>query len=264
MPTNILPSTLLIAAFVLIGNTAEAASRSATLTGPSLSIDTPCARHLTITPDTALNGQVAISATADHQEELDRLIFDSSDGKVAIRTVKAGCWRPLVSFSFSPTLELAIRVPAGMALAVDESGTGSYTIGAVGGALDLDLSGSATLDAETVTALKAALSGDGAVTIGQVAGKTSIDIPGHGTVKIGSAQIPALNVDLSGAGNVSITGGQVGTATLDASGFGNIRIGAEVGDATVDISGAGRVHFNKVSGALKKDISGAGTVTVGE
>jgi hypothetical protein len=264
MPRTTHLSALLIAALFPIVNAvaAEAASRTATVSGPSLLIDTPCARHVAITPDPDLHGQVTISATADHQEELDRLVFDQLDGNAALHTVKAGCWRPMLNFSFSPTLELVLRVPAGMALAIDESGAGSYSIGPVGGALDLDLSGAATVEAESVTALKADLSGNGSVAAGQVAGETSIDISGNGDVKIGRAQITALSVDLSGAGNVSLAEGQVGTATLEESGFGTMRIGAEVGDATVDISGAGTVRFNKVTGSLKKDITGAGTVTV--
>ena len=58
---------------------AHAATRGTTLTGTGFSIDSPCAHHVDIEPDPSLHGTVAITATAQHQEELDHLVFETKD-----------------------------------------------------------------------------------------------------------------------------------------------------------------------------------------
>jgi hypothetical protein len=247
----------------LIAPHAQAASREATLPGAALLIDSPCARHVDITPDAALHGQVAIAATAEHEEELARLVMEGG-AAVKLRTVREGCWRPLPFVHFQPTLTLLVRVPAGTALSIAESGAGAYAIGAVGGPMRLDLSGAATIEAQAAASLHADISGEGSVNIAKAEGKADIAISGAGRVSIGEAAMPTLDVNLSGAGSVSVASGHVGRATFDESGFGKVSVGGEVGDATVDISGAGSIHFAKVTGSLEKHVSGAGTVTVGE
>lgn len=260
-----LPKTCLAA--LLIGcalQAAHAAGREVLLPGASLSVDSPCARHVDIRADPALHGQVAVTASADHQEELDRLIVDTARERVRIHTVPQGCWRPALDFSFTPTLTLVVRVSAEAAIAIDESGAGDYDIGDIGGPLDLDLSGAAKVRAGRATDLTTDISGDASVIVTAAEGRGSIGISGHGSVVVNQARMPALHIDLSGAGSVSIGIGHVGHATLSESGFGTVRIGGDVDDAKVDISGAGSVHFAKVNGSLEKDVSGAGSVTVGE
>lgn len=241
---------------------AQAAASSTTLTGSSLSIATPCARQVDIHLDPALHDRVTIQAEAEHPEELDRLLLDSS-GSVRIHTRGPECWRPDPEGSFTPTLSLAIGVPAGFALSIDEAGAARYAIDAIGGALTLDLSGSVQLDDRHATSLHADLSGDDALRLGRVDGDASVNLSGHGTLKIDEAAIAALHVELGGNGSVEIAQGHVEHATLSTSGAGNMRFGATVGDADVALAGVGSVRFAAVTGTLRKTIDGIGTVTVG-
>ncbi len=74
---------------------ASAAERSAEVAGSSLVVDDPCARQVTIATDPALHGRVAVEATADHPEEIDRLSFDTQ-GAARVRPLRdrASCWTP--------------------------------------------------------------------------------------------------------------------------------------------------------------------------
>jgi hypothetical protein len=239
---------------------ARAATTQALLLGAGLSIDAPCARHVAITPDPALHGMSAISATADHQEEIDRLVMHSHD-KVEIRTRPDGCWQtPLHS---EPTLDIVIRVPAAYPLAIDESGAGDYTIGAVGGPLSLDLSGAAKIAAAASGQLNIDISGSGDVSIAEAQGPAAIDISGHGHIAISQATLPSLSANLSGAGAVAIKAGTVGKLSVESSGVGSVEIGATVGDAQLDISGLGSIRIARLTGSLQKEVSGLGTVSVG-
>ncbi len=257
----------LAALFALATHAACAANRDSTLAGSSFTIDSPCAHHVEIRPDAGLHGQAAISATADHQEELDRLLFETRPhaGKeeAIVRTVPAGCWRPEPFGQFDPTLVIVVRVPAGFPVSIDESGAGRYAVGDVGGPLSLDVSGAAHIAALHASTLDIDLSGAGAVTLARAEGAADIKVSGHGSVAIAQAAMPKLDIDLSGAGSVTIENGKVGSASVDESGFGQVSFGGEVGDAKVDISGAGSVHFGRLTGALEKDVSGAGSVSVG-
>lgn len=263
MPFRHALSTLLaILALPILSAPASALERAQTLTGDRLSIDSPCARHVDIQPDPALHDGIVVRASADHPEELAQLLFDTQDG-ARIHVRPTGCWRPDGSGSFVPTLTLSIRVPSRMPLAIDESGAAEYGIGAVGGPLRLDLSGSVTLVDAQVAALDAQLSGTANVSVARAQGEGHIDLSGSGNLTIDQADLSVLVASVSGTGQVTIAHGQVGPATLDISGTGAIRIDAVVDSATADVSGVGHVRLARVTGALRKDISGVGTVTVG-
>jgi hypothetical protein len=240
---------------------ASAASSGALLLGAGLSIDTPCARHVTIMPDPYLHGVTSIRATADHQEEIDRLVMESHDN-VEIGTRPEGCWHSVLHDG--PTLDISIHVPVSYPLDIDESGAGGYTIGAVGGPLSLDISGAADVSAASSGKLAIDISGAGSVAIAASQGPADIDISGHGRVTIAQAALPQLAADLSGAGVLDVTAGTIGKLTVDDSGAGAVRIGATVGDAALDISGLGSVHLAHVTGAVQKEVSGVGSVTVGD
>ena len=167
-------------AAVTIGS-ARAATLSATLTGAGLSIDSPCARSVDITPDSALQSQAVVVATADHQEEIDHLLLEST-AKARIHTHPGDCWRD-GAFS-QPTLTLSIRVPATYPLTVDESGFGRYTVGAIGGTLSVDLSGATEITDKWATFLQADISGSGNLHIGRADGPTSISLSGHGDITV--------------------------------------------------------------------------------
>ncbi len=223
----------------------QAAERSAEVAGLSLVVDDPCARQVTIATDPALHGRVAVEATADHPEEIDRLSFDTQ-GAARVRPLRdrASCWTPVPDRSFTPTLRLLLHVPEGFGVSIGEPGFGHYDVGAIG-PLTLDLSGA------------------GVVQVARVDGHASINLSGAGSVSIAQAAIDRLDAALSGAGGLTVSQGRIGQAHVEVSGAGKVQLDAPVGDATVELSGFGSVRFAAVSGRLSKEVSGAGSVTVG-
>ncbi|MGI4745216.1 MAG: GIN domain-containing protein [Janthinobacterium lividum] len=260
---HVLSTMLAILTMSTLSTHALAFERAQTLTGDRLSIDSPCARHVDIQPDAALHAEIVVHATADHSEELAQLLFDTQDG-ARIHAGSARCWRPDSSGSFTPTLTLTIRVPSRTPLSIDEAGAAEYAVGAVGGALRLDLSGSVTLVDAQVAALDAQISGFGRVAVARAQGEAHVDLSGAGSLAIDDADLPVLSASVSGAGHVTVAHGQVGRTTLDISGAGGIRIDAVVDSATAEVSGLGKIRLARVTGTLRKDISGIGTVTVGD
>ena len=260
-PRHLLPLVVLACATASLP--ALAASREATLEGSNLTIDSPCARHVDVRPDPQLHGQAVVSATADHPEELDRLVAETHDG-VRVHTVPAGCWQTRLFGGTEPTLTLSIRVPAGFPLAIDESGAGDYSVGDLGGSLRLDLSGAVRVIAADVSSLDLDLSGKSDVDIGQVHGAAKTELSGAGHLAIRRADVPDFSVSISGAANVSVAAGQIDHLRAEDSGFGSIRLDTTVGDADIDMSGVGSIRLAKVTGRVRKDVSGVGTVSIGQ
>ncbi len=229
----------------LIPAVGQAAERSVEVEGSSLLVEDPCARQVTIAADPALHGQVAVQATADHPEEIDRLSFDTQ-GAARVRPLhdQASCWTPAPDRPFTSTLRLLLRVPTGFGVSIKEPGFGHYEVGAIG-------------------PLALALSGAGVVQVARVEGRASIDLSGEGNVSIAQAAIDELNAVLSGAGGVTVSQGRIGRAQVTVSGAGTVGVGASVGDATAVLSGSGSVRFAAVAGRLDKKVSGDGTVMVG-
>ena len=255
------PATaLVILSACALGGTARAATHSETLAGDGLVIDSPCARSVRVMPDAGLHGQFLVEASADDQEEIDHLAFDSQ-GSARVRTRPGECWQRTPGAP--PTLVLSVRVPASSKLTIDEAGTGRYEVGVVGGPLSLDLSGAASITDEATAALQVNISGAGTVHVGRAEGPAHFDVSGHGQVTVAQAAMPSLSVDLSGAGHLGVAAGHVGNVSVQSSGAGSVDIGADADDASVDLSGFGSVHFGKVAGQLRKDVSGFGSVTVG-
>lgn len=222
----------------------QAAERSAEVAGSSLVLDDPCARQVTIATDPALHGRVAVEATADHPEEIDRLSFDTqAAARVRPLRDRASCWTPVPDRSFTPTLRLLLRVPEGFGVSISEPGFGRYEVGAIG-PLTLDLSGA------------------GVVQVARADGHASIDLSGAGRVSIAQAAIDRLDATLSGAGGVTVSRGRIGQARVKVSGTAEVQVGAPVGDATVELSELGSVRFAAVTGRLSREVSGAGSVVV--
>ncbi len=242
---------------------ALAAEKTTTLAGAGLAIVTPCAAQVVVQPDPNLQGRSVVTATADHPEELDRLVLDTEPSP-SVSTGRRECWRPESNVVFRPTLSLRVKVPVGTPLSIDESAVGHYTIGDVGGPFSLNLSGAAQVQTGRITTLRADLSGSGSLTASVIDGPASAEMSGHGMVRIGRATAPVLSLSLSGMGSFVIMSGSISKATLDNSGAGTVQIGATVGDVTANLSGIGSVHLSHVTGAVQKEVSGMGSVTVGD
>ena len=229
--------------------------------GSSLAIASPCARSVTIQPDPALTDRVVIDATAEHPEETAELVLDNG-GNLRLHGPRNTCWEPASESDFDPTMTIAIRVPAAMALTIDESGGAEYTLGDLHGPLTLDISGGVKLRAGSAGALTLDLSGGADIGVGRLDGTAKGELSGGGSVRIGQAALQDLTIELSGGGDVHIGSGQISRATIAISGSASVQIGAVVGDATVDLSGVGSVRFAKVTGRLNKTVDGIGTVSV--
>jgi hypothetical protein len=255
-----LPYTL---PMLLAAGLAQAQPRHLEATGASLAIASSCAREVTIEPDAGLSDRVAVDATAGHPEETAQLKFESG------RTAKLGieeeqCWRPNGNWSGSPTMKIAVHVPAGFAIAIDEGGGVEYHIGAIGGPLSLDLSGGVTLTATKSTVLNADISGGAEATVTTVDGPIKASISGGGTVSVTHGQVSALSLDISGGGCFNLADGAVAALELDTSGGGQVRIGATVGTAALDVSGGGTVNIAKVTGPITKDVDESATLNIGQ
>ena len=258
--------TMTVFAIVVAGSaTARGAERDFSVAGTSLGVASPCAARVTIDPDPSLDGSVRVVATASHAEEIAQLAVATRAGGAAVGRAdpERECWKPDGDASWSPTLVLAIRVPPGTPVSVDEGGAADYAIGAIGGPLSADVSGAVTLAATRVTSLSLDLSGKGRIKIGAEAGPAVVRSSGHATVTIGRAAAPTLRVDMSGAGTVTVAGGTVGSLSVEDSGAARVDVGGTTGDATLSLSGAGGVRIARLTGALSKQVSGVGTIDVG-
>ena len=242
---RLLPVILLGPSLALGPVQGRAAERSALLDGTSLAIGGTCALQVTIATDPSLHGRVAVAATADHPEEIDRLSFDS-EGAARVRPLRdrERCWAPTEDGLFRPTLRLQLRVPDRFAIAIEEARFSQYDIGAIG-TLALELSGAS------------------AIRVAAVSGDATISLSGAAEVTIARAEIDRLNAEMSGAGSVTVPQGRIGAVQVESSGAGTVRVGATVRDATVELSGFGSVRFATVTGRLTREVSGAGSVTVG-
>ena len=255
-----LPYTL---PMLLAAGLAHAQPRHLEATGASFAIDSSCARTVTIEPLPGLAGRVTVDATADHPDETAQLVFDSGS-TAKLRIAGDECWRPDGGWSGSPTMKLAIHVPPGFGIAIDEGGGVTYAIGAVNGPLSLDLSGGVTLSAAEATTLNVDISGGGEATVATVDGPVKASISGGGRVTIAQGQVSALNLDISGGGGFALHGGEVAALSLDVSGGGQVHIDGPVGTAALDVSGGGTVNIAKVTGPLTKDVDESATVNIGQ
>lgn len=247
---------------LLLSAAAHAEALTLSATGPRLAIDSPCAREVDVTVDPNLHGQARLEAEAANQGELAQLVFDSGE---AARLHISGpeCWSHDYNGGFSPTLVVRLSVPQGFAVAVTESGAGTYHIGPTGGALTLDISGAAKVTAESATSLDADLSGEADISVAHAAGNAHLELSGAGRIAIGNASIIHMNIDMSGNGAVTLNGGSVKKADIDVSGNGTVNLSATIGDARVDVSGNGDISLAHVTGTLSKEIDGQGNVRVG-
>ena len=239
-----------ILALLLLGNCclagpALAEQRPVSIAGSSLQLADLCARHVFLTVDPALQDRVEGTISADHVEEIERLSFSGGGGvaKVRPRDPAAACWPARPSGPFTPTLDIALRIPRAMPLSVSESGMSRYDIGGVG-------------------PLSIEMSGFGTFRIGSATGPVSMDLSGHADVTLASIDADRLRIGLSGDGRVAVPQGRIEQMVLDQSGVGTVQIGATVSDATLALSGAGSAQLDKVTGPVRKDLSGMTTLTV--
>jgi len=236
---------------------AQAAERNWDISGQSLRISTPCAKQVTIEPAADLQGKVEVRANASRQEEIDRLTVNG--GAVATIDKNATCGNGWMSAK--PSLVLTIRVATGMPLRIEEGGVADYDIGAVGGPLDLALTGSGNAHAINAAPLKVALTGSGDLKIGEVSGKIEGKASGSGNLSIGKANGQGADLVGSGSGDISIGGGAIGPVNAILRGSGNLTLPA-TGSLELLMTGSGNATFQQVSGAIEAQSSGSGNLLI--
>jgi len=263
---------LLAVAGALAASGAVAAERTWTVQGTELRITSPCAKTISIEPASGLAGQVQVEATSAHPEEIDQLAV--SGGSVAsISKTGQNCWNPAphveignvhIGVSSDPTLALTVRVPAGMALAIKEGGIGEYHIGAVGGSLHLDLTGSGSVDAEEAKDFNLSISGSGDARLGSVGGRLDGRISGSGSLTVAKAVLSSTDLKITGSGDVTIDEGTLGALTLAVHGSGDVKGPAATG-VHYEGTGSGKLFLRSVSAAsVSVKVSGNGDVSLGD
>ncbi len=248
-----------IAAVAMLPALAHAQSFHQTAAGSRLEVRISCARHIEVTADPTLSGQVVIDAAAAHPEEIAQIDF-SGGPKIVLKS-HGECWQNNQYGNFQPTLDIKLHVPAAFPLSLEASSDTTYNV-AVGGPLNLDISGSAQLDITKVTALSMDVSGSGDVRIADVSGPINLDSSGSGKLLIGHGDASAVVAKISGSGEFHIDTGTVGQLAVNGSGSGEVTLGGTVGNAVIDLSGSGDVSIGKLTGQLAQNTSGSGTVHV--
>jgi hypothetical protein len=274
------------------GGSAKSTEKSWMVDGASLAIASPCAKSVSIEPSSTLSNQIEVRATARRQEEVDQL--EVAGGETASigahgRQCKGG--GPHLSFSLfrlgidtGPSLEVTVKVPAGMAIDIKESKSTDYDIGAVGGILTLDLSGSGDVSAADAKDPVVRLSGSGDAEFEKVSGKLEGRLSGSGDLSITRADVTSgelaasgsgdvavedgdfamLNVRLSGSSSVTLGDGKIGSLTLISSGSSEVRVGAVVADADLSASGSSDIALHEVTGQVKQAHHGSASIKVGD
>jgi len=271
------------AAFMLVTASigAQAAEKNWAVEGSGLKIAQSCARSVDIQPSGS-GHQVVIAATADKDDEINQLRV-SGGSAATIELANSHCFSSSGFFGFNsnkPSLALTIKVPDGAAIEVRDGGIVHYSIGAVGGALNLSLSGASGLKAAGATTLSFELSGAGNAEIGE-AGNTKLrtggkgdvtihalkgtmdaTIAGAGNLTVDSVESPSVELHAAGRSEIRFAKGSIAFFDLDSAGASDAVIDAAVGDAKVSLSGAGDVQFAKLTGHLTQSVAGVGSVKV--
>lgn len=259
--------------FVLLAATgAAAADKNWSVQGDELRVTTPCAKTVTIEPSSSLKGKVEVVAHADNQQEIDNL---SIAGGSAATVTRANdyCWHPgpnmqigNLSFGVSegPTLELTVKVPQGVAIAVKEGASADYHIGDVGGTLRLEIHGSGSVDAATAKELNLLISGSGDARVDQVGGHIEGKISGSGDLRVTKAVVASTNLTITGSGGTEIDEGDLGTTTIYLHGSGKFS-GPAAGDVKMESTGSADFSLRSVKAAnASVHVSGNGDVALGD
>jgi hypothetical protein len=237
---------------------ADSRSLTRSLEGSQLELRLSCVKTVTIDPEPGMEGKIEITASADSQDELDRLEF--SGGTVARVTLKDNCRH----FLGHPSLTLAIKVPPATPISLDDAGAGEYAVGSVGGTLKAELAGAGELRIQRITALDLRSAGAAEIRIDRLDGPGSLALAGAGEVTIGDGTMPKLKLESDGAGAFHVKGGEIGTLDISLAGAGDAEIHAPVQDASLEIAGIGNIHVDKVTGTVhRSSVSGFGNIEIG-
>jgi hypothetical protein len=154
------------------------------------------------------------------------------------------------------------EVGASKSLEFDAGGCGTWKLGDVAGKGEINIGGSGTVSAGSISDAEVNIGGSGnfhARNIGRLEG----NIGGHGDI-----DADAINgdseINIGGSGNVNLAGGMSPKMEVNVAGSGHVTFGGEVHDLEVNIVGSGDVHVKKVTGNVSKSVMGSGNIVIGQ
>jgi hypothetical protein len=264
------PALVLASCVLALPAVAQAAGRSCRFqgrrqgkvdaTGASLARVLAKAGSLTITGEEGLS-EVEASGTACAESEADlekiQLRVDRSGEEVRVEVETPKGWRP------SGRLDLEVRVPKGLALAVEDGsgsteidgvasvrlkdGSGGIKVRDVNGSLQID-DGSGDIDVGNVSGDVKIQDGSGEIDLRHVGGSVTVE-DGSGGIGIqdvtGSVTIPE-----DGSGGIRIERVRQ-NVLIEHDGSGDIDVRDVGGDFTVEHGGSGSIHHSGVKGRVQ-------------
>lgn len=123
--------------------------------------------------------------------------------------------------------------------------------------------GDGNLTISHASALVLQASGDGNVSVGTLTGPAEIVSNGSGSLHIGTAASPEMNVLLGDSSDLTVGGGFVGSLAILDTGSGDVRMHGVTGDAYLAALGSGSIRTSMVTGNVQRRSGGMGSVAVG-
>ena len=140
-------------------------------------------------------------------------------------------------------------------------GSSRLEMAAVKGFLDIRITGSANVIADSSSRLMLNVSGSGDVVAGAIDGPLKASILGSGDVAIATVNGP-VSLEIGGSGSVEIDGGQATPLDVVINGSGNVSFSGNAEDPDLTINGSGEILLPSYSGKLTT--SGTGSFNVGQ
>ena len=140
------------------------------------------------------------------------------------------------------------------------SGSGDLGLGDVASKLDLNISGSGSLDAGNVDSADIEIAGSGDVSLKDIRHGLSAKIAGSGDIGVASVNGP-VTAEIAGSGDISISRGRADPLKVSIVGSGDFDFGGEAVNPDVSIYGSGGVRIGSYSGRLQSH--GTGDLEIG-
>ena len=159
---------------------------------------------------------------------------------------------------------LVISVPSETSIATKDTFGNVGIGGELQGELDLHISGSGSVYADSVRSFRTKLSGSGSVQLGTVRGRSKIKLSGSGVIDARELQ-GDIDASISGSGRIVVSDsrGSSGVVDISISGSGVFwHSGTVRGEVDFSISGMGNITIPRVTGRVRHSISGMGSAQV--
>ncbi|MBV9990152.1 MAG: DUF2807 domain-containing protein [Alphaproteobacteria bacterium] len=135
---------------------------------------------------------------------------------------------------------------------ISMAGSGKIQMSDVMGDLHLEIAGSGNVKANSAKSVSADIAGSGSGSLGAINGGLDLDIAGSGDFNAAKVNGP-VRVDIVGAGSVNIPQGVANPLHVDIMGAGNFVFGGEAVDPHISAVGSGRVKLRAYKGRMDSD-----------